>query len=88
MEKLFKKILRGIYSLNGTDAALIMASVGAAGLLVGTNIGNKNKKTISVISVFLFIVTAIPVISKITGKMLNNDFDEYFSDNDCFEPEE
>ena len=88
MEKLFRKVLKGINSVSGTDVSLLMASVGAAGLLIGMNIGEKNKKTVSVVSVFLFIVTAIPAISKIAGKMLDNDSDEYFSDDDCFEPEE
>ncbi|MCJ7856178.1 hypothetical protein MUJ63_07640 [Lachnospiraceae bacterium NSJ-143] len=87
MEKLFRKILKGVNSVSGLDVTLLMACVGAVGLLLGMNITEKGKKAVSVVSVFVFIVTSIPAISKIAGKMLNNDVDDYFSDDDCFEPE-
>ncbi len=87
MEKLFRKILKGINSVNGTDVTLLMACLGAVGVLLGLNITERSKKAVSVVAVFVFIITSIPAISKIAGKMLDNETDEYFSDDDCFEPE-
>ncbi len=87
MEKLFRKILKGINSVNGTDVTFLMACIGAVGVLLGLNITERGKKAASVIAVFIFIITSIPAISKIAGKMLDNETDEYFSDDDCFEPE-
>ena len=87
MSGILKKIINGINSVSGMDVSLLMICVGALGVLTGININDKRKNVISLISVFLFIVTSIPAISKIAGRMLENDNDEYFSDEECFEPE-
>lgn len=87
MEKLFRKILKGINSVNGTDVTLLIGCIGALSILLGLNIPERSKKAVSVAAVFVFIITSIPAISKIAGKMLDNETDEYFSDDDCFEPE-
>ena len=44
MEKLFRKILKGVNSVSGLDVTLLMACVGAVGLLLGMNITEKGKK--------------------------------------------
>jgi len=86
-DKLFKKIINGINSLKGTDVSLLAISVGAICMLLGLNIGEKQRKVFSAASIFVFIITVIPAVSKIAGEMLDNDKDEYYLDDDCFEVE-
>ena len=85
MEKFSNKVLNGINSVRGMDTTLLMVCIGALGVLLGVNVPGKLKNIFSVVAVFAFISASIPAVSKIAGKMLDNDADEYFSDEDCFE---
>ena len=83
MEKLSGKIFKGINSVHGMDTSLLIVCAGALGMLIGMNINSNIKRIFSVFAVFIFISASIPAVSKIAGKMLENDSEDYFTDDDC-----
>ena len=85
MEKFSNKVLNGINSVRGMDTTLLMVCIGALGVLLGVNVPGKLKNIFTVVAVFAVISASIPAVSKIAGKKLVNEADEYFSDEDCFE---
>lgn len=70
--KHYGKIRRIAEYLDSRDKILMSVSLAALSALIGSSVGAKKRKIISSVSVFLFIVSSMPVIGDVTEAVLDD----------------
>lgn len=75
MTKLFDKANEYLRSCDWKDMALLKFCLFSMGVLTGTHIACKNKKTANIIASIVFIVTYIPQMMKFIPILLNKNND-------------
>ena len=80
--KHYRKIKRITDYLDNRDKILMSVSLAALSALFASSAGAKKRKIISSVSVFLFIVSSMPVIGDITEAVLDDANVYSFADED------
>lgn len=76
MKKLFSIANQYVQESNWKDLALLKFCLCSMGVLIGTQITPKHKKSAILLLVFVFIATYIPLITKFFAIVLHNNHSE------------
>lgn len=73
MERLFNKANKYLETCDWKDITLVKFCLFSMGILVGTQITCKQKKTVNIIATIVFIITYIPLMRKFIPILLEKE---------------